>query len=411
MKKLLLVSLLIGIAFVVYACGGSSSSSSTDGDAATYATYGTTLNNLVPAGLKAGGANLDISPGLKELSGTCASPNFTDCPYLTVSGGGDSSAGEILMRLWGLDYNSECTAALMTAGTCFNCVDCGATANGNFIKPTMLASPSLCATTSTTSGHYVNFGVDPCFFDNMIAQISNIATCKTVAGGAVSIATAVPWYASWGIPATINFSSYYSESNRGIWWTINNGASGADQYFLSLDSNWLYMGVKNSGTNEFLFLGTGSPSYYAGRGEGSGVNISAYAGPLNAITTTFEAIQVRDQSPNQYIERLRSNGSYLWYQAYSGSKFPLVPSDVDTVKDSPSDNRCVQIGSTKVVESKYVPLQSCVDSFGAASVTALNQDSNYTLKIIDAQTASSISFATSLTTTVTATSCLPAVAQ
>lgn len=412
MKKRFLLAALLAVAGLTLSACGSSSSSSSD-PALTYATYGQALNAVVPAGLKAGGANASASPlpGLsaKELSGVCAT-SYTDCPYLTAAGGGDSNTGEILMRLWGLDYDGECTESLITSGTCFHCEDCGATASGNFIIPTMFSAPTTCGTISTTEGRYVNLDVDPCFFDSMIADISNIDECKTVAGGAVDLSSAIPWYASWGIPQEVSFSSYSSRSSGGVWWTINNGSSGADQYFLSLDPNWLYAGIKKPSDNLFLFLGTGSPAYYSGRGEGSGINISAYAGPVDTITSTFEVIQVRDQGSDQYIERLRSNGSYLWYQKYSGSSFPATPSDVAAVKDNPTDNRCVQIGSS-VVASRYVPLQSCVDSFSAASVTALNQDSNYTLKIIDAETAGAISFSTSLTPTVTTSSCLESQAQ
>ncbi len=391
----------------VVACGSSSSSTGSNSAAAEYATFGHTLATVVPAGLKAGGSNANLSaPLAKNLSGECLA-SYTSCPNITASGGGDSNAGEILMRLWGLDYNSECTTARLADGTCFNCVDCQTSSVGttNFIKPTLYAAPTTCTSISTSVGHYVNMGVDPCFFDNVIGQISNIATCKTVRGGAVNIATAVPWYASWGIPATVNFSSYYArDSGGGIWWTVNNGGTvGNQQYFFSLDSNWLYVGFKNVDTDKFLFLGTGSPVYYSARGEGSGVNISAYAGPVTGIPAEFEAIQVRVQS-EKYIERMKSNGTYLWYQKWSSSDFPALPADVYGHKNSPTDNRCLLIG-TSVVTSKYVPLADCVNSFGKASVTELNQDDNFTLKVIDQQTASAVSFSTALTPTTT-TSCL-----
>jgi len=401
MKRSGLLVVLLGSICLVGACSSSSSSGDTASD---YATFGATLNEAVPDGLKAGVASASLAAMQKELSGTCAA-DYTDCPYLTAFGGGDSDTGEIFLRLWSLDYNSECTAALLASGICFDCTDCQTGGYGsNFIMPTMLEDPTACATTSTTQGRYVNFGIDPCFFDTMIADISNIAECETVTGGAVDISSAVPWYASWGIPQTVNFSSYYSKSNGGgIWWTVINGASANQQYFLSLDSDWLYMGNKDPDADEFLFLGTGSPAYYAGRGEGSGVNIAAYAGTLSAIPAQFQAIQVRVQD-QPYIERMISNGSYLWYQKWSGGNFPSAPADVDTVKNSPSGNRCVQIG-TAVVTSKYVPLANCVLSFEKASVDDLNLDSNFILKVIDGQTASSIDFSTALTPTTT-TSCL-----
>lgn len=403
MKKNILSFIAVATCFIAMGCGSSSGGAA--GNA--YSTFGETLDEVIPAGLKAGGANASLTaPSFRELSGECAS-SYTGCPYITASGGGDSSAGEILMRLWGLDYSDECSEALLENETCFYCTDCSTGITNYFIKPTMLVDPTTCATTSTTAGHYVNMDVDPCFFDNMIGQISNIAECETVEGGAVDISSAVPWYASWGIPQTVNFSSYYSKSGGGgIWWTVNNGGTVvSQQYFLSLDSSWLYVGIKDTDSDEFIFFGTGSPAYYAGRGEGSGVNISAYTGPVTGIPTQFEAMQVRVQD-EKYIERIKSNGTYLWFQKWAEASFPATPSAVDTYKNSPSENRCVLIGSS-VVTSKYVPLANCVTSFGKASVTDMNQDSNYTLKVIDQQTANSVSFSTALTPTTT-TSCLTA---
>ncbi len=400
MRRLTVLAMMIGL-LLLSGCGSSWSSGGGNADALVYATYGQTMSAVIPAGLKTGGVNADVAAMLmKTLSGTCAD-TYADCPAITAEGGGDSDAGEILMRLWSLDYNDECNADLLAAGTCFDCEDCetGSVGTTNFIQPTMIAAPTECGSVSTTAGRYVNLGVDPCFFDAMIGQITNIAQCETVTGGAVDISSAIPWYASWNIPQTVHFSSYYSRSSGGMWWTLNDGASANQQYFVSLDSNWLYAGIKNPDENEFLFFGSSSPAYSGS----SGVNISGYAGPLDAITTTFEAIQVRDESPETYIERLRSNGSYVWYQKWRGS-FPATPDAVDGVKNSPDENRCLQIGSS-VVTSKYVPSADCVSSFGVADVTALNSDDNYTLKIIDGQTANSIDFSTPLTPT-TESACL-----
>lgn len=410
-KKRMLVSFVVLASVACLAACGSSGSSSGGGSsdaAVAYAKFGENMNDAMPDGLKAGGANADVSAILmKELSGECAA-SYTDCPYITAAGGGDETSGDILMRLWALDYDDECTSAFIADGTCFDCADCMTGSEGtNFIKPTMIADPTACYDTSTTAGRYVNFGIDPCFFDTIVGQISNIAECETVEGGAVDISPVVPWYASWGIPQTINFSSYSSrDEGGGVWWTVNSGSAGNQQHFLSLDTNYLNAGIRDAVNDEFMFFGSGSPAYYAGRGEGSGVNISGYTGTLSSIPAQFEAIQVRVQDPNNYIERVKSNGSYLWYQSWSSSSFPNTPADVDAVKNSPDVNRCVQIG-TSVVLSKYVPLTNCVTSFGAASVDALNLDSGYVLKVIDGQTANSINFSSELTPTGTST-CLEA---
>ncbi len=184
---------------------------------------------------------------------------------------------------------------------------------------------------------------------------------------------------------------------------VNSGSSEDNEYFVSLDPDWLYGGVKDTVNDTFIFFGTGSPAYYAGRGEDSGVNISGYSGSLTSGSLSFEVIQVRDQPPNAYIERLRSNGSHIWVQQWQGTDFPSTPADVEAVKNSPTDTRCVEIG-TSVVTSKYVPVGECVTSFEVASTDDLNQDDNFTLKIFDGETAGSIDFSTSLTS-VTETSC------
>lgn len=93
---------------------------------------------------------------------------------------------------------------------------------------------------------------------------------------------------------------------------------------------------------------------------------------------------------------MRSNGSYLWYQSWSGSDFPLLPANVDTVKDSPTETRCVSLGAS-IELTKYVPASECVTSFGVANEAALNDDDLFTLKVIDGQTASAVDFSAGVT--------------
>lgn len=408
------ISVLLAVLFVfsLNACSSTSSSSSgtTTEVAADYATFGQTLSAQIPAGLKVGGVNAQILAIAKDLQGECAT-DYTDCPDITAENGGDSFAGEILSRLWGIDYDEECTQALIDAGTCFNCVDCNETGT-DFIEPTFLADPTTCATTSSTDARYVNFGIDPCRFDAIIAQISNLSTCIDVAGVDTSIASVVPWYASWGMPESITFSGFQSgSSDGGLWWSVKSGTSGTDQYFISVDSDWLYGSVRNTTSNRFVFFGTGSPAYYAGLGEGSGINIAGYAGTYNpddltVSTENFEAIQIRDQSPNSYANRMISNGSYVWAQSWNGTDFPSTPAELAGVKDSPSETRCLEIG-TSVVTSKYVSLDACIASFGKASATELNMDDNFILKLVDGETAGSVDF-TSRLTSVEETSCVTA---
>ena len=118
-----------------------------------------------------------------------------------------------------------------------------------------------------------------------------------------------------------------------------------------------------------MFFGTGSPAYFGSTGEESGINISAYSGTLFKIPTSFEAIQVRDQGLNTYIERLKSNSSHVRYQKWNDSL--ETPAAVEAVKNSPNTNRCVEIGDS-VATSKYVSFSDCVSSFGSADTDALN---------------------------------------
>ena len=189
-------------------------------------------------------------------------------------------------------------------------------------------------------------------------------------------------------------SSYYATDNGGIWWTVNNGDNDNKQYFISLDANWHYGGIKDPDEDYFIFFGMGSPAYFGGIGEDDGINISAYSGTLSEIPASFEAIQVRDQGLNTYIERLKSNGSHVWYQKWNDSL--ETPAAVETVKNSPNTNRCVEIGDS-VATSKYVPFTDCISSFGAADTDALNADSGFRLKLIDMTTANSIDFSIPLT--------------
>jgi hypothetical protein len=58
----------------------------------------------------------------------------------------------------------------------------------------------------------------------------------------------------------------------------------------------------------------------------------------------------------------------------------------------------------------YVPFDDCVEAFGATDVDDLNLDDNYTLKMIDIETAGQIAFSTPLTDS-TASECLEETAQ
>lgn len=402
-------SLFGGCFLALLLCAYGSSSSSGTGEA--YADFGRTTEQALPEGLKTGEASASLSAKFfaKDLSGTCAA-DYTDCPPVIASGGGDGQTAEILMRLWSIDYNNECTEAKVARGNCFDCVDCQ-TGMGTtyFIRPRMYEDPTICS--STVDAHYVNMGIDPCFFDSLIYAITNIDECGSVQGGAVDASPVVPWYASWGIPQTVNFSSYYSrETGGGIWWSINSGSMGNNRYFLSLDPNWLYMGIKDITGDSFMFFGTASPAYNqtaaTAGGYTTGVNISAFAGTLSAIPAQFETMQIRVQDPQKYIERVKVKNANMWYQRWEGDDFPELPADVDTVKNSPSLNRCIKIRGN-VNLSIYVPLTDCVAAFEKASVEELNQDDNYILKVVDGQTASAISFSSALTPTATS-SCLPA---
>lgn len=241
--------------FFMMSCGSSSSSGVTT--AADYAVFGATVSNAIPAGLKTSNPSANISALIKDLQAGVCSSSYQSCPSFTQTGGADSATGEILLRLWSLDYNSECTADYLADGTCIDCPECETGGYGsNFIKPTMLASPTSCAATETSSARYVNFGVDPCFFDMLIAQIPNMATCASSTGRSVDISSAIPWHASWGLPQFIEFSGSTSTARDGatggFWWTVDEGDAGTSQYFLSIDDNWLHAGIKDPDNDRFM---------------------------------------------------------------------------------------------------------------------------------------------------------------
>lgn len=399
MKKISILTLVLCL-FVVCGCGSSSSSSGgSSTDAIPYASFGQTLNNSIPAGLKTAGTstNIAILPD-KTLSGDCLA-SYTNCPAVTAAGGSDEYVAEVLTRIWGLDYHDECTDAFIANNTCFLCNGCTGSDTGvlTLIKPTMLENPAACYSTPLTQGRYVNFEVDPCRFDLMIGTITTIKECETVKGAAVDISTAIPWYASWGLSQTVNFSSYSSVDK--LWWTINNGAAGNQQYFLALTPNYYFTGTKDPSSDTFIFIGANSPSTIV---SNSGGSVAAYAGTLSAITTQFEAIQVRAEGDYKYINRVKSNSSHVWYQGWFDSDFPSTSSEIESKKNNPTTYRCMEIG-TSVTASKYVPLSDCVTAFGKASVEELNEDSNYTLKIIDGTTIGSITESSALAPTTTTT--------
>ncbi len=417
MKRILFILvLLVGVAFIVD-CSSRGGTETGHSDAIPYANFGKTVSDAIPEGLRAVGAAANIATQMKTLTGTCAG-DYIDCPAFSEIGGGDSATGEILMRLWAMDYNDECLGDSGDEVDCFFCPDCNADESGTwYLRPSMFLTSdsddaSICDSESTSGGRYVNFGIDPCFFDSMIAEIDNISECEGVVGGDVDISSAMPWYASWGVPQYVNFSGYSPRSEGGMWWTVNDGDAGNEEYYFSVSSEWIFAGMKYPDDNKFIFFGTGSPSYYEGREElgledASGINIAAYAGsleanPTDASNVTFEALQFRDQEEHRYIERMKSkitseDVAYIWYQAWQGEDaVPATPgAAVDAVKDSPTANRCVEVGST-VAGSKYVPLSDCVDAFGVADVATLNLDDNYILKIIDVATANSMNFDTPL---------------
>ncbi|MBF0360500.1 MAG: hypothetical protein HQK49_05775 [Oligoflexia bacterium] len=397
---LLILSLLISCSAKDSAPSGLTSGANAE------AVFGTTLNSALPAGLKSGASSSDASSDIssdafidasidntlktvKDLTGTCLS-DYTSCPYITATGGWDYTSGEILSKLWAIDYNNQCTSAYLTDGTCFQLT--GGNSYSTYIKPTVLSSPSECATMSSSNIKALNFGIDPCMFDNKVANIQNYSTCKSLAGTSFDISALVPWYSSWNIPQTVKFSGFSGTAGAGMYWTISNDDS--KKYFISIDSNWLYGGIKDDVGKKFFFFGSGSPSYYDSIGEGSGMNLSAYSGdiPVNGVLGNVQIIQVRSQGSNKYIIRQMINSTHVWFQ-YWNTNFPTTPAAAALIKDTPDSNRCLQIGAN-VSLSKYVPFSDCVTAFSKTSVTELNQDSNFELKVIDEQTLNAVNFST-----------------
>ncbi len=392
----------------------------TETDASQYANFGATLSETLPAGLKtatAGGSNkvFDISDSLVNmaLSGDCAT-NFTNCPTISESGGGDSQTGEILMKIWGMDYVDACTEV---SEICFHCPDCN-TEGTWYRKPTMMSNDGTdCATTESSDIVAVNFGVDPCAFDSTVASIE-MADCAEVEGTAQDISSILPWYASWNIPQNIAFSGFQAQGSGagvGVYWSIVNSDNASGHYFVSLSDDWIHVGIKTrdattGNLDEFLYIGAGSPDYYEGAGEDRGWNMSAYTGDIatdtNAATREVETYQSRSQGEHRYIQRTRINATHAYAQSWTNtdSTLPETDAEVATKKNNPSMTRCLEIGAT-VPASKYVPISDCVTAFGATDEADLNNDDNYRLKIFSEAALKAQTFSERLTTS-TATACM-----
>ncbi|MBC8258892.1 MAG: hypothetical protein H8E38_07745 [SAR324 cluster bacterium] len=413
MKYIIYIIISVACAFIfITSCSKKDEGSSTT-TASEYADFGASMSNALPIGLKSGttssSSKTKIRSALTLQSGSCTD-NYTGCPTVSESGGGDSQTGEIVMKIWAKDYGNVCSVA---SETCFHCPDCNSGGTW-YRKPTMMINDGKdCALTNSSNLVSVNFGVDPCAFDSTIQAIE-FDNCKTVEGTAYDISSIIPWYERWNIPKNVEFSAFQaqsgtsSDSGSGIYWSVINAGNTKGLYFFDISKNWIHTGIKTRDNStgeldEFLFIGAGSPTYYEGIGETSGWNMSAFAGDLasdnNSSTRVVETYQSRSQGSNRYIQRTKINATHAWAQTWSSSDSTLPETDgeVASKKNSPSTTRCLQVGSS-ISAAKYVPVTDCVTAFNADNESDLNDDLNYRLKIFAEATLKTQSFSARPTT-------------
>ncbi|MGK5088238.1 hypothetical protein WDW86_11830 [Bdellovibrionota bacterium FG-2] len=373
-------------------CGRKSSGDEHPG--AAYADFAKLTSDAVPSGFKTGGTAAFIDTSVMDLvtenqstylADGCASGD--ECLMVSTT---DSFSGEIFSKVWAMDYNGECTAAGIAAGTCFDCPSCNS-AGTKYNKPTMISDPTACATLSSMEAKYVNFGFDPCAFDSKVSNVANFDTCKASAGKAVDISTAIPWYASWGVPQSPIINGFSKDSTQGgsMWWGFVSNDPAKGKYFVSIDSTMLNAGIKDVTNNFVMYFGMGSTlsSYGA-----DGPSLSGYAGTLSG--SSFETIQVRDQGANKYINRIKSNdaGTHIYAQSWDPATVPLTAADIAAKKDSPLSQRCVKLGA-KVALAKFVPLSECATAFGGS----LPLDAAFIFKLIPLSALHEVQFTTALT--------------
>lgn len=378
-KAFLSVVIFASALAIAISCGDSDT---TARPGSAYADFGVTLESSIPAGFKTGGAGSRATLNSDSMREAPGCRDSRSC-LMTTS----SSAGELFMKIWAMDYENECTDALVTAGTCFQCPACNANSGTYYKKPLMLSAPETCPTAETT-GSFVNFGIDPCRFDIEIAQVDNFATCAAGTGTTMDITTVVPWAATWSVPTSITFLGY----SNGLLWNFVDGDAANGKYFVQADTTQVFAGIKDVSNNFFMYFGVGATTTSFGE---TGPNLNGYAGTLTG-DRTFETIQIRNQTGDRaihrYINRVKSNaaGTHVYMQQWSddgatrtaGANDLQAQAGITAAKAAGPDSAyCALLGET-VATSTFVELSVCITAFGHTTQAELDDDDNYYFKLI-----------------------------
>lgn len=398
MKKLIVVSFILSLVPVLVHCGGTGSGtdgSNTEGTN-TDSTYAPNIAELMasslPTVLKTGGSvSQDASPGeslFLKGAGT------VDIPWGDESGeGNDPPVGNILWLFWNYDYTNQTTTDTIASGECFRVRP--STYDGSedtwigYCKPTVLSDPTKC-----TNGHYSDISASTtsilqkaCLFDLEIAENSSeVDSCYSSTGTTVDISEYIPWSNSWGLSQNYTFQGSAGDSRWAQWFKINRDIGNDNtQTIATLYSADTIKGMSlidvDHANNRITFVDI---SNYANATQG----FNAYIGTLPDATTgettgAFEAIQWLDYNgigsmgDERFIIRMKSDGQYIWVQNFS-NKVPGVDDDFDVT--SPMTAKCAKL-QTNLPSSTYVDDSYCLIAFDKASVSELNADSWYTLRI------------------------------
>lgn len=339
------------------------------------------------------------------------------------------SAGNVLWLVWNMDYNSYCNDAKLTSGECFRVHPSTSTTDWTYYyKPAPLIDATICRTEDGVDSQTIGNSMvsKACQFEyNLMEMGAEIDECYESAGEEVDFTEYIPWAADWGIPTTIKFQGLVtSEEGGSFWYGINRDVTGADgQYMVSLsdygdgEMQVVYLDRAN---NRFFHFIIGS------QGTGTREGFMAYMGELpdaNGETTgSFEAMQLLaytsgSMAGEQFLIRLKSNGSYVWIQNWS-----TLPGETGfdaSAPDFSNDDECLKL-ETNLPSSKYVDKADCLTSFSKATEALMNADTNFTLKFSGdnikktnwwGKYAELYDPATNPLTSTTTTSCLPASSQ
>lgn len=353
----------------------------------------TAFGESLPTGYKTGGTvSTRTTIGLGDAIGSDGKTPFPN-------------TGNVLWLVWDLQYkNGEmsftssetdppCTAEEISNGSCFKIHPSTSNALWTYYKrPKAIDDPTSCQTSSQeTSGDGTSLVAKACNFESILYQMStSVKECYNSAGTTVDLSKLLPWgITKWGIPESIKIQGSYKTENSSniIWYGINKDITGqSGQYMANLSAAQGNYGARV----EIIYLDREKQDFFhfASNNSGDQRGFMAFMGELpttegGAGTGSFEAMQVLEYtgtSTEKFTIRMKSNGQYIWLQNWQ-----YVPGESGFNADTPASQNgdldwCLKI-ENNMPSSIYVAESECFASFGKADRAAMNDDSNYNLKL------------------------------